>query len=149
VDLARLFRLVHEDARPAKARLGDAVAALHGGRNSWTGIYVLSGDTLELAASVGPETPHPRIPIGKGLCGRAVTSRRDLDVGDVNAEPEYLACSLSVKSEAIVLIWHKGEIVGQIDIDSETPGPFGAEQMQALATAAHVLAPLVLEVRGG
>lgn len=148
---SHLFRLTHEDTRAAKVRLRDAMAAIQRvrPRHQWTGVYVLRGDTLELAASIGPETPHPRIPIGKGLCGKAVTTRSDLDIGDVNAQPEYLACSLTTKSEAIALVWYKGNIVGQIDVDSETPGAFGKEAMDSLATCAHLLAPLVAEVALG
>ena len=95
---------------------------------------------------MGPPSEHTRIPIGKGLCGKAVTQKRDLDIGDVNAQPEYLACSLTTKSEAIALVWSQGQIVGQIDVDSDTAGEFGKEAMTALATAAHVLAPLVVQV---
>jgi GAF domain-containing protein len=90
---------------------------------------------------------HTRIPIGRGLCGKAVTEARDLDIGDVNAQPEYLACSLSTKSEAIALAWWRGEIVGQIDVDSDTAGAFGDAAMRELATAAHVIAPLLAALR--
>lgn len=146
-----LFALVHDDARAPAVRLKDAMAAIQKARprHQWTGVYVLKGDVLDLAAYVGPETPHARIPIGKGLCGKAVTTRQDLDIGDVNAQPEYLACSIETKSEAIALMWHKGEIVGQIDVDSHTRGDFGADAMRSLATAAHILAPLADEVRVG
>ncbi len=147
--LGALFTLVHEDKREAKARLRDAVRVIHKAftRHQFTGLYVLRGDVLELAAFEGPPSEHTRIPIGKGLCGKAVTQKRDLDIGDVNAQPEYLACSLSTKSEAIALVWSKGEIIGQIDVDSDTSGEFGTAAMNDLATAAHLIAPLVVAVR--
>jgi L-methionine (R)-S-oxide reductase len=147
--LAALFKLVHEDERAPKTRLSDAVRVIHKAfaRHQFTGVYVLRGEVLELAAFEGPPSEHTRIPIGKGLCGKAVTQKHDLDIGDVNAQPEYLACSLTTKSEAIALVWFKGEIVGQIDVDSDTAGEFGSEAMADLATAAHIIAPLVLQVR--
>ncbi|MCC6809660.1 MAG: GAF domain-containing protein [Deltaproteobacteria bacterium] len=145
---ARLCALVHDDARAPKQRLQDAIEAIHEARprHQFTGLYVVRSDALELAAFAGPPTEHTRIPIGRGLCGRAVRDRRDLDIADVNAEPEYLACSLTTKSEAIALVWLRGEVVGQIDIDSDTPGAFGADAMQSLSTMAHILAPLVAQI---
>ncbi|MBI4419605.1 MAG: hypothetical protein HY560_02165, partial [Gemmatimonadetes bacterium] len=62
----------------------------------YTGVYVymVHGDTLELEAFEGHPTEHTRIPIGKGLCGRALAEARDINAPDVAAEPEYLACSV-------------------------------------------------------
>jgi GAF domain-containing protein len=75
-----------------------------------------------------------------------VTENTDLDIGDVNAAPEYLACAITTRSEAIALIRHEGQIVGQIDVDSDTAGPFGAEAMAALRRCADILAPLVAQL---
>ena len=143
-----LFRLSYEDTREPAARLKSAVEAIHRARprHQWTGVYLLRGEVLDLGASVGPETEHKRISIGQGLCGKAVTEKRDLDVGDVNSAPGYLACSIATKSEAIALIWRKGAIVGQIDIDSDTQGEFGKDAMQSLAKMAELLAPLAAEL---
>lgn len=140
-----LFRLTYEDDRPPRERLHDAVQRIHAARprHQFTGVYLLRGQMLELGAFAGPATDHTRIPVGRGLCGKAVTTRSDLDVADVNAQPEYLACSLTTKSEAIALIWHRGDIVGQIDIDSDTAGEFGASAMGSLRIMADILAPLV------
>ena len=142
--LEALFKLTYADPRPAKARLEEGVRRIHDAfpRHQFTGVYLLRGETLELVAFSGPETEHTRIPIGQGLCGKAVTQQRDLDIGDVNAEPEYLACSLTTKSEAIALIWKEGRIIGQIDIDSDTAGAFGTDAMRQLRACADLLAPL-------
>ncbi len=42
-----------------------------------------------------------------------------MNVPDVSAAPEYLACNLDTRSELIVLIRRGDEILGQIDVDSE------------------------------
>ncbi|MFT5966008.1 MAG: L-methionine (R)-S-oxide reductase, partial [Flavobacteriaceae bacterium] len=42
-------------------------------------------------------------------------------------QDNYIACSISVKSEIVIPIFVKGENVGQIDIDSETINPFTKE----------------------
>ncbi len=144
-----LFSLVYEDARAPAVRLSEAVDRIHRAhpRHQWTGIYLLRDGVLELGPHVGPATEHHRIPVGTGLCGRAVAEARDLDVGDVHQASGYLACSLTTKAEAIALLWYKGHIIGQIDIDSDTAGEFGAAAMATLSHIAHLLAPLAAEVR--
>ena len=45
-------------------------------------------------------------------------------VDDVNADPRYLSCSISTKSEIVVPIYAFGRVVGEIDIDSHQPAAF-------------------------
>src|SRR2546428_2393553 len=112
-------------------------------RHSWTGIYLLRGDELVLGPFVGPPTEHVRIPRGRGLCGRAVREEKDLNVGDVASQPEYLACSADVRSELIVLVRDQGEIVGQIDIDSREAGRVSAQHEARGPAGAQALGPPV------
>jgi GAF domain-containing protein len=135
----------------ANAALWAAMDALHRSfpRHSWTGIYLLRGDELVLGPFVGPPTEHVRIPRGSGLCGRAVRDGEDLNVADVKAEPEYLACSADVRSELIVLVRDRGEVVGQIDIDSRDVGKFTAAHESQVRAVAQALAPLVRIARDG
>ncbi|MFQ6045648.1 MAG: GAF domain-containing protein, partial [Gemmatimonadales bacterium] len=100
----------------------------------YTGVYVymLHGDVLELEAFDGRPTDHVRIPVGTGVCGRAVAERRDLNVPDVSREENYLACSLETRSELVVLIRRHDEILGQIDIDSDVPEGFPPPEVKAV-----------------
>jgi len=117
----------------------------HYPRHQWTGIYLLKDNYLELGPFVGAATEHRRIAIGQGLCGQAVAQKQDLDIADVLSAPGYLACSLSTRAEAIVLIYHQHCIVGQIDVDSDTPGKFGNDYMQELKIIADTISALVAE----
>src|SRR5688500_240792 len=71
---------------------------------TWVGIYVVEGDELVLGPYIGKPSPHTRIPLGKGICGAAVTERATIVVDDVNADPRYLACSVETRSEIVVAI---------------------------------------------
>ena len=42
-------------------------------------------------------------------------------VDDVTACDNYIACTIDTKSEIVVLIRHKGKVVGQFDVDSNSP----------------------------
>jgi len=92
----------------------------------WVGFYFKNGDKqeLKLGPYAGAPTDHTIIPFGKGICGQVAVSNENFVVPDVNAQDNYIACSISVKSEIVVPLFINGENVGQIDIDSETPDPF-------------------------
>lgn len=106
-------------------------------------LYMLHGDELVLDAFDGRPTEHTRIPVGTGICGRAVAERRDLNVPDVTQAEGYLACSLETQSELVVLIRRHDEILGQIDIDSDLPDGFPPEEEGAVRQVADALATLL------
>ena len=107
---------------------------------NWVGIYLLEGDTLVLHNYIGKPTDHTHIPVGRGVCGTAVSERANQIVDDVTALDNYLACSLETRAEIVVLIRRGDEIFGQIDIDSDTAAAFTAEDETLLDRVAATLA---------
>ncbi|GAB5564311.1 MAG: GAF domain-containing protein [Winogradskyella sp.] len=93
---------------------------------NWVGFYFKNGDKLELKLGpyVGEPTDHTILPFGKGICGQVAVSNQNFVVPDVSAQDNYIACSITVKSEIVIPIFVNGENIGQIDIDSNTPDPF-------------------------
>jgi L-methionine (R)-S-oxide reductase len=123
------------------------VEALHDrvGHYSWVGVYLVEGDELVLGPWKGPEaTEHVRIPVGQGICGAAAASGETEIVDDVNADPRYLACFASTRSEIVVPIAYEGKVVGEIDIDSDLPAAFGEEDRGLLERVARLIAPYSL-----
>jgi L-methionine (R)-S-oxide reductase len=112
---------------------------------SWVGIYFVEGNDLVLGPWKGPQaTEHVRIPVGQGVCGAAAASGVTEVVDDVNADERYLACFASTRSEIVVPIAYEGRLVGEIDIDSDQPAAFGADdraflERVALLISAHAL----------
>jgi L-methionine (R)-S-oxide reductase len=130
--------------RGADDALATAVDVLQEGFDhySWVGIYLVEGDDLVLGPWQGPAaTEHVRIPVGQGVCGAAAASGHTEIVDDVNADPRYLACFPSTRSEIVVPIAHDGRVVGEIDIDSDRPAAFGDEDRAFLARVAGLIAP--------
>jgi len=107
---------------------------------SWVGIYLVDGEELVLGPFLGKPSPHTRIPLGKGICGAAVTEKATIIVDDVNADPRYLACSIETKSEIVVPIMNGAEVLGEIDIDSDQPAAFGPADRALLEQVAPLLA---------
>ncbi len=125
------------------AMLEQVVAALKEDRPdySWVGIYLVEGDELVLGPYLGKPSPHTRIPLGRGICGAAATAKATIVVDDVNADPRYLACSLETRSEIVVPIMHGDRVLGEIDIDSDRPAAFGADDRELLESVAALVAP--------
>lgn len=92
----------------------------------WVGFYFNHGDKkeLKLGPYAGAPTDHVIIPFGKGICGQVAVSHKNFVVPDVSAQDNYIACSITVKSEIVIPIFVNGKNVGQIDIDSNTIDPF-------------------------
>ena len=112
------------------------------GQYSWVGIYLVEDGDLVLGTWQGPQaTEHVRIPVGQGICGAAAASGRTEIVDDVNADPRYLACFLSTRSEIVVPISFEGRVVGEIDIDSDTPAAFGEADRVFLERVATLISP--------
>lgn len=100
----------------------------------WVGFYFRNGtkEELKLGPYEGAPTDHTIIPFGKGICGQVAISNQNFVVPDVQAQDNYIACSITVKSEIVVPLFVNGENIGQIDIDSNTPDPFTEEDERFL-----------------
>ena len=131
------------EAPDRESCLRGLVEAIHRTMTSydWVGIYLVEGETLVLGPFVGEPTEHTRIPVGEGICGRAVREGKNQIIRDVTADPEHIACSLSTRSEIVVLIRDGDRILGQIDIDSDRPALFDKDDESMLQRVADRLAP--------
>jgi GAF domain-containing protein len=110
-------------------------------RFDWVGVYLVGKDSdLWLHNYIGEPTDHAKIPVGTGICGRAVAERHNLNIPDVSKEENYLACSPDTQSELVILIRAGDEIFGQIDIDSDEKATFTEDDEIALIGIADKLA---------
>jgi len=112
----------------------------------WVGFYFANHDTrtLHLSAYVGEPTDHMTIPFGKGICGQVAESNSNFVVADVNAQDNYIACSITVKAEIVIPLFIDGVNVGQIDIDSKTIDPFTKADEEFLAFVNEEVAGLLV-----
>jgi putative methionine-R-sulfoxide reductase with GAF domain len=84
-------------------------------------------------------TEHVRIPLGKGVCGAAARTGKTEVVDDVSHDARYLSCFLSTRSEIVVPIKKRNNVIGEIDIDSDTPAAFDANDAVFLEKIATFL----------
>ena len=96
---------------------------------NWAGFYFLQDEELVL----GPFHGQPacvRIPLGKGVCGTAASTRETQRVADVHAFPGHIACDAASRSEIVVPLIKNGELLGVLDIDSPLPDRFTLEDQK-------------------
>ncbi len=108
-----------------------------GDNYSWVGIYWMENfihpdckdsTDLVLGPYIGFETPHTRISLQKGLCGRAIRENKTLNIDNVQSSPEYLSCSIETKSEIVIpLRLSDGTPFGELDVDAKTLSAFSPE----------------------
>ncbi len=140
--LREKIRHLATSASNAHWLIAEIVALLQRERRhyNWVGIYLLENGELVLGPFAGKPTPHTRIPLNKGICGAAASAGKTVVVDDVNSDSRYLACSLETRSEIVVPILRQGKVLGEIDIDSDTPAAFTNDDRELLEEVAKILA---------
>jgi len=98
---------------------------------------------LVLGPFQGAMTPHTRIPLNQGICGAAAATGKTLVIDDVSADARYLPCSSETKSEIVVPIFVKNEVVGELDIDSHFPAAFDHEDRELVQHCAALVGKLL------
>jgi putative methionine-R-sulfoxide reductase with GAF domain len=106
----------------------------------WVGVYLVEGDALELGPYRGVPTEHERIPMGEGVCGSVAVKAETEVVPDVRKRAGHIACDLNTRSEAVVPIVRDGEVVGVLDVDSNTPDAFQQREVAMIEEAAREIA---------
>ena len=102
---------------------------------NWVGFYFYDGAELV----VGPFQGLPaciRIPLDKGVCGAAASSRQAQRVADVHAFPGHIACDSASRSELVVPLLDGDRLVGVFDLDSPVPDRFDADDQRGLEAIA-------------
>lgn len=89
----------------------------------WVGFYLVEKNELVLGPFQG-SVACTRIPKGKGVCGQAWENERTIIVEDVDLFPGHIACSSLSKSEIVIPLKKTGEIIGVLDVDSDSINSF-------------------------
>ena len=109
---------------------------------NWVGFYLVDGDKLVL----GPFQGKPAcvtIPVGKGVCGTAVSTDSIQLVKNVHEFSGHIACDSASNSELVLPIHDTaGRVVAVLDIDSPTIGRFGQADKEGISLLTPVLEKL-------
>lgn len=124
------------------ALMATVVCEIHHGHplSDWTGFYRVVGPEL---LKIGPyQGGHGClvIPFARGVCGAAARTGQVQLVPDVDAFPDHIACSSTTRAELVLPVWNgAGQLLGVLDLDSNTPAAFTEEDaVQLTAILARV-----------
>jgi GAF domain-containing protein len=105
---------------------------------NWVGFYLVKQEQLVL----GPFHGQPaciRIPIGKGVCGTAVSENTIQLIDDVHQFSGHIACDTASNSEIVLPIYQNNEIVAVLDIDSPDIARFDVDDKLGLSKIVEIL----------
>lgn len=103
---------------------------------NWVGFYFLKNEELV----VGPFQGKPAcvtIPLGRGVCGRAAVTQTPQRVSDVQAFEGHIACDIASRSEIVIPLVLKDNLIGVLDLDSPVTGRFSEEDERFLTRVAE------------
>lgn len=106
----------------------------------WVGFYIIKDGELVLGPFQGP-IACTRIAFGKGVCGSAWKEKRTIIVPDVEAFPGHIACSSASRSEIVVPVVSRGEVVMVLDVDSDALNAFDETDQKFLEELVKFIRP--------
>jgi L-methionine (R)-S-oxide reductase len=135
-ELAKALDALCHGETDAVALMATVVCELHHAHPlaDWTGFYRVTGPEM---LKIGPyQGGHGClvIPFSRGVCGAAARTGQVQIVPDVDAFPGHIACASSTRSELVLPVWNgRGQLLGVLDLDSDTPAAFTGEDADRLA----------------
>jgi L-methionine (R)-S-oxide reductase len=146
-DLAKRIRALTQGETDTVALMATVVCEIHHSHPyaDWTGFYRVVGPEL---LKIGPyQGGHGClvIPFSRGVCGAAARMGKVLNVPDVAAFADHIACSSTTKSELVLPVWNAaGVLLGVLDLDSNTAAAFtDADEAALVPLLADVFAVAV------
>ncbi len=105
---------------------------------NWAGFYLMENGILVLGPFQG-RTACIEIPVGKGVCGTAVSRNETILVKNVHEFPGHIACDSASNSEIVVPIRQGENVVGVLDIDSPFLSRFDESDRAGLEQFVRIL----------
>ncbi len=106
----------------------------------WVGFYRVVNQVLVLGPFQGP-IACTRIAYGKGVCGKAWQHAVSIIVPDVDQFPGHIACNSLSKSEIVIPMIIRQQVVGVLDIDSLLLNDFDDIDQLYLQKVVDLLSP--------
>ena len=123
------------------ARMATIVAVLHHKMEKffWTGFYLLKSGELTVQNNQGPLACQV-LEKHTGVCWTSINEQKTLVVPDVHQFPGHIACDSRSQSEIVVPVRKSnGEIIGVLDVDSDTLGSFDSTDAEWLEKIVNLI----------
>ena len=145
--LYEVSNVIHSTLEPAEALqliLREAVRLVRASSGS---VVLLNptNDLLEIEAAHGlaPDAARLKLRRGEGITGRVAQTGQPLRVGDVSNDPRYVPVRPGVRSELAVPLEVGGQVRGVLNVDSDRPDAFSADDQELLEELALQAAKVI------
>lgn len=98
---------------------------------NWVGFYRMINNELVLGPFQG-KVACIRIPVGRGVCGTAVSENEVQRVADVHEFDGHIACDATTNSEIVLPVSLNDKVIAVLDIDSQAFNRFDADDQAGL-----------------
>lgn len=98
---------------------------------NWVGFYRMVDNELVLGPFQG-KVACIRIPVGRGVCGTAVSENKVQRVADVHEFDGHIACDATTNSEIVLPVTLNDKVIAVLDIDSQAFNRFDADDQAGL-----------------
>ena len=98
---------------------------------NWVGFYRMINNELVLGPFQG-KVACIRIPVGRGVCGTAVSENEVQRVADVHEFDGHIACDATTNSEIVLPVTLNDKVIAVLDIDSQAFNRFDADDQAGL-----------------
>ena len=105
---------------------------------NWAGFYRMIDNELVLGPFQG-QVACIRIPVGRGVCGTAVSEKQIQLVKDVHQFEGHIACDATSNSEVVIPVFQQGKVIAVLDIDSVAIDYFDQQDVDGLQAIVHAL----------
>lgn len=99
---------------------------------NWAGFYLLTEEKTLVLGPFQGRIACVRIPVGRGVCGTAVSENCIQRIDDVHAFPGHIACDAASNAEIVLPLTVNGHVIGVLDIDSVEYNRFDDEDEKGL-----------------
>ncbi len=111
---------------------------------NWVGFYRVIDEELVLGPFQG-KVACIRIPIGKGVCGTAVSTGKTQRIADVHQFGGHIACDATSNAEIVIPIKVSDDIIAVLDIDSRSVDRFDSKDQYGLEQIAQLFEHINLQ----
>jgi len=141
---AQLKDLIEGKSPNLVAAMATTCAVLHHkmSHHLWTGFYFVAGpDELHVGPYQGPVACQ--VLRDRGVCVHSVRTRQAVVVPDVEQFPGHIACDSRSRSEIVLPVLKKDQVMAVLDVDSDKLGQFDEDDVVPLAKILGLLQPYV------
>jgi diguanylate cyclase (GGDEF)-like protein len=115
-------------------------------------LYDAERDELYAAAAAGEGSEDPavrsyRMSTARGLTGTAARTRTIVNVGDVSTDPRYVAVATSCRSEIVVPLIARGDLLGVLTVQSPKTDAFSLQDERLLTAFAGLVSLALMHAR--